>query len=181
MDLLLTPRSGLEKKIAEIVVPSMEDLGFDLVRLRLMGGERKTLQIMAERPDGTMNVDDCAKVSRAISAILDVEDPISGEYSLEVSSPGIARPLVRRRDFERYKGHVAKIELIEMIEGRKRFRGIIDGLEGDHILIAAEDDVNEEGEEMVWGLPLDQIAEARLVMTDALLAEAAATESQNTE
>jgi ribosome maturation factor RimP len=158
-----------------MIEPIIEALGFDLVQVRLMGGDQKTLQIMAERPDGSMTVDDCAEISRAISALLDVEDPLSGAYQLEVSSPGIARPLVRPRDFERFSGHLAKIELKEPIEGRKRFKGILDGLEEDHILLAVEGERDENDQEMVLCLPLELIELARLVMTDELLAEAQKT------
>ncbi|TNE59378.1 MAG: ribosome maturation factor RimP [Alphaproteobacteria bacterium] len=167
----------MEEQIAHIIEPVLADLGFDLVQVRLMGTQPKTLQIMAERPDGTISIDDCADISRALSAVLDVEDPIPGEYNLEVSSPGIARPLVRARDFERFAGHVAKIELKDPIEGRRRFKGTLDGMEEDHVLIAVEGDVDENGNEMVYGLPLSQIAEARLVMTDELLAMAGANDN----
>ena len=156
-----------------MIAPTIEALGFDVVQVRLMGGEQKILQIMAERPDGSMTVDGCAQISRAVSALLDVEDPIAGAYQLEVSSPGIARPLVRPRDFERFVGHVAKIEMKEPVDGRKRFRGTIDGFEGDNILLAVEGDKDENGQEMVLGIPLDLIDMARLVMTDKLLAEQA--------
>ena len=156
-----------------MIEPTIEALGFDVVQVRLMGGEPKILQIMAERPDGSMTVDGCAQISRAISALLDVEDPVSGAYQLEVSSPGIARPLVRPRDFERFTGHVAKIELKEPVDGRKRFKGTIDGFESDHILLAVEGDKDDNGHEMVIGIPLDLIDMARLIMTDKLLAEQA--------
>ncbi|TNE41410.1 MAG: ribosome maturation factor RimP [Alphaproteobacteria bacterium] len=170
-------KNELEEQIADIIAPVLADLGFDLVQVRLRGTHPKTLQIMAERPDGTISIDDCADISRALSAVLDVEDPISGEYHLEVSSPGIARPLVRPRDFERFAGHLAKIELKDPIEGRRRFKGILDGMEEDRVLIAVEGDVDEDGNEMVYGLPLSQIAEARLVMTDELLALAGANDN----
>jgi len=161
----------VETRIRSMIEPTIKALGFDLVQVRLMGGEQRILQIMAERPDGTMTVDGCAQISRAISALLDVEDPISGAYQLEVSSPGIARPLVRPRDFDRFVGHVAKIELKEPIDGRKRLKGTLDGMEGDHILLAIEGDNDEDGQEMVVGIPLDLVDIARLVMTDKLLAE----------
>jgi ribosome maturation factor RimP len=169
----------LERRVKTLIEPTLEDLGFDLVQVRIMGSAPKTLQVMAERPDGTISIEDCAKISRAISAILDVEDPIPDEFNLEVSSPGIARPLVRPRDFERYKGHVAKVELSQPIDGRQRFKGIIDGLEDEHVLLAIDGDKDEDGNEMVLGLPLGLIAEARLIMTDELMALAAGKQEQD--
>jgi ribosome maturation factor RimP len=137
-----------------------------------MGGKRITLQIMAERaPDtegaGTMEVEDCAKLSRALSAALDVEDPIEGEYRLEVSSPGIDRPLTRLEDFARWKGYQARLDTTEMIDGRKRFKGVLAGVEGTEILIEI-DDPNIEG---AIGLEFDWLADAKLVLTDELVAE----------
>ena len=131
-----------------------------------MGGRRATLQIMAERPEGGIEIEDCAKISRAVSAILDVEDPISDEYTLEVSSPGIDRPLTRLKDFERAAGHEARIETVEMIEGRKRFKGTLEGVENDEVLLAIS--------EGTVGFDLDMIADAKLVLTDALIAESLA-------
>lgn len=165
--------SGLNKQIWDLIAPTVETLGFDLVRVRVSGdAASRVLQIMAERPDRTMSVEDCAEISNALSALLDVEDPITGEYALEVSSPGIARPLVRRKDFEDFAGHLVKVELETMLDGRKRFRGILDGVEGEHVMIAEESDQNNAGDPMVWGLPIDEISEARLVMTDALIEQA---------
>ncbi len=146
-----------------IIEPAVEAAGFRLVRLRLMGGYVKTLQIMAERPDGTMNVEDCAILSRALSEFLDAENPIEGDYELEVSSPGIDRPLTRLMDFSRWTGHEAKIELHTPIDGRKRFRGKLLGLEGNDVVIQTQD-----SRALV---PFKQIAEAKLVLTDALIAE----------
>ena len=146
-----------------IIEPAVEAAGFRLVRLRLMGGYVKTLQIMAERPDGTMNVEDCAVLSRALSEFLDAENPIEGDYELEVSSPGIDRPLTRLMDFSRWAGHEAKIELHTPIDGRKRFRGKLLGLEGNDVVIQTQD-----SRALV---PFKQIAEAKLVLTDALIAE----------
>ena len=123
-------KAPFDQRIAAIIQPSMEGLGFELVRLRMMSGKKITLQIMAERPDGTMEVEDCAELSRNISAILDVEDPIADEYTLEVSSPGIDRPLTRLADFDRWEGYEAKLETDELIDGRKRFKGILAGTEG---------------------------------------------------
>ena len=131
-----------------------------------MGGRRATLQIMAERPEGGIEIEDCAKISRAVSAVLDVEDPISDEYTLEVSSPGIDRPLTRLKDFERAAGHEARIETVEMIEGRKRFKGTLEGVENDEVLLAIS--------EGTVGFDLDMIADAKLVLTDALIAESLA-------
>ncbi|MGZ5937984.1 MAG: ribosome maturation factor RimP [Rhizomicrobium sp.] len=146
-----------------IIEPAVEAAGFRLVRLRLMGGYVKTLQIMAERPDGTMNVEDCAVLSRALSEFLDAENPIEGDYELEVSSPGIDRPLTRLMDFSRWAGHEAKIELHTPIDGRRRFRGKLLGLEGNDVVIQTQD-----SRALV---PFKQIAEAKLVLTDALIAE----------
>jgi ribosome maturation factor RimP len=136
-------------------------MGFSLVRVRVMGGKRLTLQVMAERPDGRMEVDDCADLSRALSALLDVEDPIDREYTLEVSSPGIDRPLTRLEDFDRWKGWTARLETDELIGGRKRFKGDLVGTEGDSVLIEIE-----EGE---IALPFAALADAKLVLTDELI------------
>ena len=165
---------ALTDHIADLISPSIEALGYELVRVTLAGNTRKVLQIMAEPKDGrVMSVEDCARVSRAVSAILDVEDPISGAYSLEVSSPGIDRPLTRPKDFDRYAGHEAKIETHEPIEGRKRFKGILKGVANENVKI------DSEGAELA--LPLNQIAKAKLVLTDALIAahEAAAEAELN--
>jgi ribosome maturation factor RimP len=165
---------ALTDHIADLISPSIEALGYELVRVTLAGNTRKVLQIMAEPKDGrVMSVEDCARVSRAVSAILDVEDPISGAYSLEVSSPGIDRPLTRPKDFDRYAGHEAKIETHEPIEGRKRFKGILKGVADENVKI------DSEGAELA--LPLNQIAKAKLVLTDALIAahEAAADAELN--
>lgn len=152
----------LTDRIEALIGPAIEAMGYELVRVRFISGGRPRLQIMAERPDGTMSVEDCAEVSHAVSAILDVEDPIDSEYVLEVSSPGIDRPLVRRRDYERYAGFEAKLETAEPIEGRKRFRGRILGVEDDSVRVA----VPEIG---AVALPLERIADAKLVLTDELV------------
>src|SRR5690554_2152954 len=131
-----------------------------------MGGRRATLQIMAERPEGGIEIEDCAKISRAVSAILDVEDPISDEYTLEVSSPGIDRPLTRLKDFERAAGHEARIETVELVDGRKRFKGTLEGVEAGEVLLAIS--------EGTVGFDLDMIADAKLVLTDELIAESLA-------
>lgn len=157
-------------RIEDMIAPSLADMGYDLVRVSLTGSvARATLQIMAERRDGAgMTVDDCAGISRAVSALLDVEDPIRGAYVLEVSSPGIDRPLTRARDYERFAGYEAKVELRRMMDGRRRFRGRLMGLEkgpqGPVVRIRTD-----EGEA---ALPFDEIERAKLVLTDELLAAA---------
>lgn len=163
----LVAKTSIDRRMAEIVAPVIEDMGFELVRLRLMGGNTKTLQIMAERPDGGIEVDECAAVSNAVSAILDVEDPLIDAYTLEVSSPGIDRPLTRMKDFETFEGYEAKIETAELIDGRKRFKGVLAGVEGNEVLINIA-----EGEETITvGLNFDWLAEAKLVLTDELIKE----------
>ena len=159
----LLAKAPIDRRIADIIQPIVEDMGFRLVRVRLMSGKSKTLQIMAERPDGTMEVDDCANLSHAVSAVLDVADPISDAYALEVSSPGIDRPLTRLDDFDRWAGWVAKLETEELIEGRKRFKGQLRGVEDGEILI----DIPEG----TIGLSFDWLADAKLVLTDELIAE----------
>ena len=163
----MVAKTAIDRRLAEIVAPVAEGMGFQLVRLRLMGGKRITLQIMAEREDGTMEVEDCAKLSRALSAVLDVEDPIEREYVLEVSSPGIDRPLTRLQDFDRWEGYEARLETVDMIDGRKRFKGILAGTEGTEVLIEL-DDPNVDGP---IGLEFDWLADAKLVLTDELIAE----------
>lgn len=154
---------SLVNDIARIITPSIEAMGFELVRVQVSGNQRRTLQIMAEPKDGRqMSVDDCADLSRAISAVLDVEDPFSDAYSLEVSSPGIDRPLTRAKDYERFMGHEAKLETTEPVDGRKRFRGTLVALEDGRLRLMAD-----EGEVI---LPLDLIHKAKLVLTDALIA-----------
>jgi len=175
-DLLNEPRlvveTGLAARVAAIVTPVLEQLGLRLVRARLMNQNGQTLQIMAERPDGTMTVDDCEAASEALSPELDVADPIAGEYRLEVSSPGIDRPLTRVSDFARAVGHEAKIELTQPLEsGRKRFRGVIQAIEGegrDAILILDRNDAQAEEEKTVR-LPLRELDEAKLMLTEALI------------
>lgn len=156
-------KAPIDQRLAALLVPSMEGMGFELVRLRVMSGKKVTLQIMAERPDGTMEVEDCAELSRNVSAILDVEDPISGEYTLEVSSPGIDRPLTRLQDFDRWEGHEAKLETDEAIDGRKRFKGILAGTEGNEVLIDIE--------EGTIGLDFGWLTDAKLILTDELITE----------
>jgi ribosome maturation factor RimP len=146
-----------------ILEPAIEAAGYRLVRLRLMGGKTKTLQIMAERPDGTMNVEECAKLSHALLDFIEAENPLEGDYELEVSSPGIDRPLTRLMDFARYSGHEAKIELVAPLDGRKRFRGKLLGLDGNEVAMEAQ------GSRVSF--PFRGIADAKLVLTDQLIAE----------
>ena len=161
----ITRETGLEARIAHIVEPIANDLGYELVRIKISGLNGMTVQIMAERPDGTMGVDDCELLSRNVSPALDVADPIAGEYHLEVSSPGIDRPLTRAKDFANWAGHEAKLEMERPVDGRKRFRGILLGVKGDTAGIRLAD-TPDAGE--VW-LPFGEIGEARLVLTDALI------------
>lgn len=163
----LVAKAAIDRRLAEIITPVIEGMGFELVRVRLMGGKSKTVQIMAERPDGGIEVDDCAKISTAVSAVLDVEDPIEEAYMLEVSSPGIDRPLTRLKDFDTWEGYEAKIETLDLIDGRRRFRGMLAGTEGDEVLIEIEVD----GEPATIGLKFDWLSDAKLVLTDDLIRE----------
>jgi ribosome maturation factor RimP len=162
--------SGVDARVATIVAPVLQALGFRLVRVRLSGQNGLTLQVMAERQDGTMTVEDCEEASRALSPALDVDDPIEKAYHLEVSSPGIDRPLVRISDFATWSGHVAKIETIAPVAGRKRFRGRIG--EAGAAAVAIERDQPADGEEPVVQVPYEAIGEARLVLTDDLVRDA---------
>ena len=164
---IITER-GLEARVAQIVEPVAAGLGYRLVRVKLSSMNGATLQIMAERPDGTMTVEDCETLSRDLSPALDVEDPIDTAYHLEVSSPGIDRLLVRRSDFERWTGHQAKIELTLPLDGRRRFKGILAGLAGDAVRVELDRKSKLDEPETVT-LPLAEIEEARLVLTDALI------------
>ncbi|NYZ13115.1 ribosome maturation factor RimP [Azospirillum sp. RWY-5-1] len=149
-------------RIEQIIAPSIESMGYEIVRVQMTGAQRPVLQIMAERTDGgPMTVEDCADISRSVSALLDVEDPIASAYTLEVSSPGIDRPLTRRRDFERFAGFEAKLETRMAIDGRKRFKGRLKGLEDDDVLIDTE-----QGPARV---PMETIQRAKLVLTDELI------------
>ncbi|QYX57029.1 ribosome maturation factor RimP [Roseovarius sp. SCSIO 43702] len=159
----LIAKAAIDRRLAEIVTPVIEGLGFELVRLRLMGGKTHTLQIMAERPEGGIEVDDCARISTEVSAVLDVEDPLVETYTLEVSSPGIDRPLTRLKDFESFEGYEAKIETSELIDGRKRFKGVLAGVEDDEVLINLD--------EGTVGLKFDWLSDAKLVLTDELIKE----------
>ncbi|MFN3859040.1 MAG: ribosome maturation factor RimP [Caulobacter sp.] len=157
-------RTSEDRGLLELLDPVAEAAGYEIVRLRLMGGQTRRLQIMAERPDGEMVVEDCARLSRAISEVMDAADPISGEYTLEVSSPGIDRPLTRLKDFDTYEGLEARIELDRLAEGRKRFRGELAGTEGDQV------GLNLEGEaDTTLMIPFDWIVEAKLILNDALM------------
>jgi ribosome maturation factor RimP len=159
---------GLPARVAAIAEPVVEQLGYRLVRVKISATDGCTVQIMAERPDGTMAVEDCEAVSRALSPVLDVADPIERTYRLEISSPGIDRPLVRKSDFDRYAGHLVKIETEIPIGGRKRFRGQLLGTAGD----AARIRHDEAGEEAEVLLPIEEISEAKLVLTDELVTQA---------
>lgn len=155
------------KDLESLIAPIAESLGYSIVRVRVSGAVRPTLQVMAELPDGTMPIEHCARLSEAISAAFEQDDPIEGEYVLEVSSPGIDRPLTRRRDFDAYSGHEARIELLSPLDGRKRIRGLLRGLRGEDVIIETE-----TGPQRVKGelaLPYTSIAEAKLVLTDALI------------
>lgn len=165
----LVVEPGLAARVAATAEPVLGGLGYRLVRVRISGTEGCTLQIMAERPDGTMNVDDCEAVSRALSPVLDVADLIDRAYRLEISSPGLDRPLVRRSDFERYAGQLVKIEMATPIEGRRRFRGTLVGVEGENARIQRDDAAAGEATEIA--LPIGEMDEAKLVLTDALIAQ----------
>jgi ribosome maturation factor RimP len=159
--------TGIEARIARIVEPVAEGLGFRLVRVKVSSLNGLTVQIMAERPDGTMTVEDCETLSRDISPAMDVDDPMEAAYNLEVSSPGIDRPLVRRSDFVKAIGHETKVELAQPIDGRKRFKGRVTGVEGDELVLELEKS-KLDGVRSVK-LPLSEIGEARLVLTDQLI------------
>jgi ribosome maturation factor RimP len=163
----LIRESGTDAKIAAIVAPVLRTVGFRLVRVRLTSQNGLTLQIMAERDDGTMTVEDCEEVSRALSPVLDVEDPVDKAYHLEISSPGIDRPLVRKSDFQTGLGHLVKLETSVLVEGRKRFRGKIAEVGAEAVVI--EGDQPAEGEEPTARVPFEAIGEARLVLTDDLI------------
>ncbi len=159
----LIAKSAIDRRIAGLIEPVLTDMGFELVRIRVMSGKSPTLQIMAQKPDGTIEVDDCGNISTAVSALLDVEDPISEAYTLEVSSPGIDRPLTRLKDFDQWIGYEAKIETEELIDGRRRFKGQLAGTEGDEVLITLDDS------DVTIGLKFDWLSDAKLVLTDDLI------------
>ena len=156
-------KAALDKRLAELTEPVIQDMGYELVRLRYMGGKTPTLQIMADRPNGGIEVDELADISTAISAILDVEDPVLDAYTLEVSSPGIDRPLTRFKDFDAYEGYEAKLETDELIDGQKRFKGTLAGTEGEEILINVE--------QGTIGLRFEWLSDAKLILTDDLIKE----------
>jgi ribosome maturation factor RimP len=174
---------GLSARVASIAEPVIEQLGYRLVRVKVSSADGCTVQIMAERPDGTMAVEDCETVSRALSAVFDANDPINKAYRLEISSPGIDRPLVRKSDFDRYVGHMVKIETEIPIDGRKRFRGLLVATEGDAARIRldhkadtkkddkkSDDTAADDGTEFL--LPIGEMSDARLVLTDELVTQA---------
>jgi ribosome maturation factor RimP len=165
----LITEPGRAARVAAIAEPVLAGLGYRLVRVRISGAAGCTVQIMAERPDGALAIEDCEAVSRALSPVLDVADPIETAYRLEISSPGIDRPLVRRSDFDRYAGHVAHIEMTVPIDGRKRFRGLLLGTEGDNNVRIRMNDGTPDGTDAL--LPIDDMMEAKLVLTDELIAE----------
>lgn len=159
----------IARRVAQLIEPALGDMGFELVRVQFTGTVRRTLQIMADRADGAaIGVDDCAEISRAVSALLDVDDPIPGQYLLEVSSPGLDRPLTRAKDFARYAGYAAKLETVMPVDGRKRFTGRVVGLSEDGAIVFA---VDEGGEIAV---PFSNFARAKLVLTDELIKAAEA-------
>jgi ribosome maturation factor RimP len=171
----LITEPGRAARVAALAEPVLADLGYRLVRVRVSGAAGCTVQIMAERPDGGMAIEDCEAASRALSPVFDATDPIEGPYRLEISSPGIDRPLVRRSDFDRYAGHVAHIEMLAPIDGRKRFRGDLlgtqkVGTQGESARLRRTDAAAGDNPEVL--LPIGDMAEARLVLTDALIAEA---------
>ncbi len=172
-DLLAEPRlvvePGMGARVSAIAEPVLRAMGYRLVRVRISGEAGCTVQIMAERPDGSMLIEDCEAISRALSPVLDVADPIERAYRLEISSPGIDRPLVRRSDFERNAGHLVKIEMTVPFQGRKRFRGHLKGVEGDSVRLHRDD--TQAGEAADLLLAMEDIGEARLVLTDELIAE----------
>ncbi len=157
----LIAKAAIDRRLAEIAQPVIEGMGYELVRVRLLTGKQDILQVMAEKPEGGIEVDDLGEISTALSAVMDVEDPISGEYNLEVSSPGIDRPLTRLKDFDMWQGYEAKLETEELIDGRRRFKGELAGTDGDEVLINIE--------EGTVGLKFDWLTDAKLVLTDELI------------
>src|SRR3982075_2015336 len=173
IDLLAEPRlvvePGVAARVSAVAGPVLQGMGYRLVRIKISAEHGCTVQIMAERPDGTMQIEDCEAISRALSPVLDVADPIEKAYRLEISSPGIDRPLVRRSDFERYAGHLVKVEMAVAHQGRKRFRGKLASVEGDAVRLHRDD--TRAGEDADVTLVMEDIADARLVLTDELIAE----------
>ena len=167
----LARETGPAQRVAALAAPVLADMGFRLVRVKMSG---PTLQIMAERPDGTFTIDDCEAVSRALSPMLDVEDVISSRYHLEISSPGIDRPLVRPSDFEAWAGHIVKIEMLVPAAGRKRFKGTLEGYEDGEVRVYIENPEGANKEPVLIGVPFADIGEAKLVLTDQLIQAARA-------
>ncbi len=165
----LITEPGRAARVAALVEPVLAALGYRLVRIRISAYAGCTVQIMAERPDGTLSIEDCEAASRALSPVLDVADPIESAYRLEISSPGIDRPLVRRSDFDRYAGHVAQVEMQAPVDGRRRFRGELIGAQGAFARIRRADGAANENSEIL--LPIDDMMEAKLVLTDALISQ----------
>lgn len=164
---------GLEGRIADLVAPSIEHMGYELVRVLISGKERPVVQIMADRADGTpFRVEDCEAISHQIGAVIDVEDPIRGEWTLEVSSPGIDRPLTRTKDFQRFAGHIATVEMDIPVEGRRRFKGVLLGADAEAVRLRLD-----EGGDAI--LPRGNVRRAKLVLTDELIAATAAAEKGN--
>ena len=172
----LIVETGLDRRVADIIEPTIEQIGYQLVRVRLSAQNGATLQIMCERPDGTMTVEDCEQVSMAVSPVLDVEDPIDKAYHLEVSSPGIDRPMVRKSDFKRWLGHLLKCETSILVESRKRFRGKI--VAADENGFTLERDQPAAGEEPTVVIPFTALAEGRLILTDELIRDALAADKK---
>ena len=162
----LIAKTTIDRRLAAILSPVIEDMGYELVRVRYMSGKRPTLQIMADRPEGGIEVDECGEISTAVSATLDVEDPIEDAYMLEVSSPGIDRPLTRLKDFDAWAGYEAKLETTELIDGRRKFRGTLQGVDDGEVLI--EIDAGQDGRVTI-GLRFDWLSDAKLVLTDDLI------------
>src|SRR5882724_4194231 len=173
IDLLAEPRlvvePGVAARVSAVAGPVLQGLGYRLVLIKSSAEAGCTVQIMAERPDGTMQIEDCEAISRALSPVLDIADPIEKAYRLEISSPGIDRPLVRRSDFERYAGHLVKIEMAVAHQGRKRFRGHLAGVEGEAVRLHRDDIRADEDADVL--LVMEDISDARLVLTDELVAE----------
>ncbi len=167
----LIAETGVAARVAAVAVPVLTDLGFRLVRVKVSGLDGCTVQIMAERPDGSMSIEECEAVSRALSPALDVAGPIASAYRLEISSPGLDRPLVRRSDFEHHAGQIVKVELVTALDGRRRFRGVLVGVEGDAARIHVED-ASDRVDDGDFLLRFDDIADAKLVLTDELIAAA---------
>jgi ribosome maturation factor RimP len=165
----LIAETGLSARVAAIVEPVIEGLGYRLVRVRVSGADGCTVQVMAERADGSMSIDDCEACSRALSPVLDNADPVDRAYRLELSSPGLDRPLVRQSDFDRYANNAVKIEMSVAVDGRKRFRGPLLGAEGNLARLKRDDAAAGEPADVL--LPIEEMAEAKLVLTDALIAE----------